>query len=77
MERDWYTVYEVAELFRVHYRHVEGWIMGGTLRSERSPDGWRVTQEGVREFVRVRLGGLDVGPLPPPELLRTGLYGRG
>lgn len=51
----WYTISEIAELFRVTGGTVGGWRRAGKFPNARKPFGnWIVPESDLREFARIK-----------------------
>src|ERR1700744_276068 len=48
---------DAAEVLGVHYQTAYGWVRQGTLPARKTPRGYEVTEDDVRELVARRAGG--------------------
>ena len=49
-----YTIEEIADLFKVTHRAVYKWINAGKLTAFKVGREWRITEEGLQEFITNR-----------------------
>ncbi len=55
---------DAAETLGVHYQTVYGWVRQGTLPARKTPHGYEVSEEDVRDLLARRA----VGAEPSPEI---------
>jgi len=60
----YFTVEEVAAIFRVQQNTIRTWIRTERIKAIRTSGGWRVSGDSVKEFER-RLAEIPVIPLKP------------
>lgn len=59
MASEYLTIPEVAGLLKVHPETVRVWLRNGVLRGVQLPNGWRVPDDALAEFLQLRMKGGD------------------
>lgn len=50
MEKKYYTKKETAEIFGVHPKTVERYLLAGKLQGARLGKGWKISEEDIQAF---------------------------
>ena len=64
MERLYYTVEEVAELWGVHPSTVYQLLRSGRLRGFKPGNSWRVTMDAIKEYENADYTNVEIPHLP-------------
>ena len=53
LEKDYYTIYEVAEMLRFHHKTIRRMIKNGELPAKKYGKEWRIRKAELEEFTKV------------------------
>lgn len=60
LEKDYYSIEQVAEMLQVHYNTVRRWILSGDIPAAKLCDTWRIKKSDLEMF-------FDVNRIKPAE----------